>query len=251
MRKRAYLSAAMLLIGVLIFAGGCDSSGREIVVLCGSSFRPPTEKLAEMFEAETGIAVRLTFGGSEDHLPHVKAKRAGDVYVTHTPFIQYTDDAGSLLREVKVGFLAPVLVVAKGNPKKIARIEDLTQPDLKVVLPNPEYSTCGQMVDALLEKKGIKEDVLKNVGSAMMKHHSEIGNHLKLGTREAGIMWNGVANNYLDVLEIVPGPYEYGEEIGVSVMGLSYTDDEEAVNLFLDFIEKHGEKVFADFGYVK
>jgi len=240
-----------LLIGVSVFAGGCKPPDRGIVILCGSSFRPPTEKLAEMFEAETGIAVQMTFGGSEDHLPHVKAKSAGDVYVTHTPFIQYTDDAGSLLREVKVGFLAPVLVVAKGNPKGITKIEDLAQPGLGVVLPNPEFSTCGEMVDALLEKKGIKDDVLKNVGSALMKHHSEIGNHLKLGTREAGIMWNGVANNYLDVLEIVPRPYEYGEEIGVSVMGLSYTKDKEAVQQFLDFVAEHGEKVFADFGYVK
>ncbi|MEE8452126.1 MAG: substrate-binding domain-containing protein [Thermoguttaceae bacterium] len=253
MRKRTYLSAATLLIGVLAFGGGCgpQEANREIIILCGSSFRPPTEKLAEMFEAETGIAVKMTFGGSEDHLPHVKAKSAGDVYVTHTPFIQYTDEAGSLLREVKVGFLAPVLVVAKGNPKKIARIEDLAQPGLEVVLPNPVYSTCGEMVDALLEKKGIKDAVLKNTGSALMEHHSEIGNHLKIGTREAGIMWNGVANNYLDVLEIVPGSYEYGEEIGVSVMGLSYTDDKEAVEQFLDFVAEHGEKVFADFGYVK
>jgi len=270
MRKGIDFSAAILLITILAFVGGCDGTtqppgsdaspaatsssaetGQEILVLCGSSFRPPTEKLAEMFEAETGIGVKMTFGGSEDHLPHVQAKSVGDVYVTHTPYPQYTEEAGALLREVKVGFLAPVLVVAKGNPKGITKIEDLAQPGLKVVLPNPEFSTCGEMVDALLEKKGIKDDVLKNVGGALMKHHSEIGNDLKIGVREAGIMWNGVANNYLDVLEVVPGPYEYGDEIGVSVMGLSYTKNKEAVEQFLDFVEEHGKEVFADFGYVK
>ena len=115
MSKRIHWSATTLLIGLLPFVGGCGppKADREIVVLCGSSFRPPTEKLAQMFEAQTGIAVKMSFGGSEDHLPHVKAKRVGDVYVTHTPFMQYTDDAGSLLREVKGGF--PVSIVTRSG----------------------------------------------------------------------------------------------------------------------------------------
>jgi molybdate transport system substrate-binding protein len=223
----------------------------ELLILCGSSFRPPMEKLVAMYEKQTGVRLLMSFGGSEDHLPHVQAKAMGDFYVAHTPYMQYTRDAGALLREVDVGFLAPVLVVAKGNPKQIKRIEDLAQPGVSVVLPNPEYSTCGQMVEKLLEKKQIKDAVMKNAGGALMKHHSEIGNQLKLGTREAGIMWNGVAHNFLDAIDIVPTPYEYDEQIQVAVMGLSYTKHPEAVEKFLDFVEKHGKDVFSEFGYVK
>jgi molybdate transport system substrate-binding protein len=232
-------------------AGRTPASDGELLILCGSSFRPPMEKLVEMYEKQTGVRLLMSFGGSEDHLPHVKAKAEGDLYVAHTPYMQYTRDAGALLREVDVGFLAPVLVVAKGNPKKIKRVEDLAQAGLSVVLPNPEYSTCGQMVEKLLEKKQIKDAVMKNVGGALMKHHSEIGNQLKLGTREAGIMWNGVAHNFLDAIDIVPTPYEYDEEIRVAVMGLSYTKHPAAVEKFLDFVEKHGKEVFSEFGYVK
>ena len=108
-----------------------------------------------MYETETGHRTELSFGGSEDHLPNVKAKAAGDVYVTHSPYQQYTREADALLREVEVGFLAPVLVVAKGNPKGIEKIEDLAKPGLQVILTNPEFSTCGEMTFALLEKKGI------------------------------------------------------------------------------------------------
>ncbi|MBN2474787.1 MAG: substrate-binding domain-containing protein [Pirellulales bacterium] len=262
---------AVLLAGFSILLGGCadqappadpanttappaaavTDASDEILILCGSSFRPPMERLVAMYQDQTGKRVALSFGGSEDHLPNVKAKKAGDVYVTHTPYIQYTRDAGALLREVEVGFLAPVLVVTKGNPKQIQTIEDLARPGLEVVLPNPEYSTCGEMVDKLLEKKQIKDAVRKNVGSALMKHHSEIGNHLKLGTREAGIMWNGVAHNYLDAIDVVPAPYEYDEEIRVAVMGLSYSKNIKAVEPFLDFVEAHGKDVFAEFGYLK
>lgn len=242
------LALVIVTVGALSLTATADD---DLLILCGSSFRPPMEKLVEMYEKETGTKILMSFGGSEDHLPHVKAKLIGDFYVTHTPYMKYTQDAKALLREVEVGYLAPVLVVRKGISKKVTKIEDLKQPGLKVVLPNPDFSTCGEMVDALLIKKGIKEAVRKNVGSALMKHHSEIGNHLKLGTREAGIMWNGVANNYLDAIDVVPTEYEYDDEIRVAVMGLSYTKQKAAVQKFLDFVEKHGKQVFSDFGYKK
>ncbi|NLS94235.1 MAG: solute-binding protein [Planctomycetaceae bacterium] len=227
------------------------AAGEPLTILCGSSFRPPMEKLTAMYQQETGGTTELAFGGSEDLLPSVKTKSAGDVYVTHTPFQQYTEEAGALMRDVGVGFLAPVLVVPKGNPKGIKSVEDLAKPDLQVLITNPEFSTCGEMTFALLEKKGIKDAVLKNVGNAMFKHHSEIGNKMQLGFGDAGIMWNGVANNFLDAVEIVPVPYEYDEEIRVSVMGLSYTEQPDEVKKFLDFAEAHGPEAFKEFGYVK
>ena len=233
-------------------AGASETAGdgEELEILCGSSFRPPMEKLVEMYARETGHRPVMSFGGSEDHLPHVKTKAAGDVYVSHTPFMQYTKEAGALQRQIEVGFLAPVLVVSKKCDKKVRSIEDLAQPDLVVVLPNPEFSTCGQMVDKLLQAKGSKDSVLKNV-DALMKHHSEIGNHMKLGSGDAGIMWNGVAHTFRDGLDIVPTPYEYEDEIRVAVMGLSYSKKQEQLKEFLDFVEKHGKQVFSDFGYVK
>lgn len=226
-------------------------AGEPITILCGSSFRLPMEKLTAMYEKETGRRTELSFGGCEDHLPHVKAKSAGDVFVAHSPYQQYTQDAGALLRDVEVGFLAPVLVVPKGNPKGIKKIEDLAKPGLQVILTNPEFSTCGEMTFALLEKKGIKDAVLANVGNRMFKQHSEVGNKMKLGFGDAAIMWNGVAANFLDAIEVVPTPYEYDDEIRVSVIGLSYTDQTDQVQQFLDFVEANGKQVFKEFGYVK
>lgn len=226
------------------------ADGEELEILCGSSFRPPMERLVEMYHGETGRRPMMSFGGSEDHLPHVKTKAAGDVYVSHTPYMQYTKEAGALQREIAVGFLAPVLVVSKKCDKQVRSIADLAQPDLIVVLPDPQFSTCGQMVDKLLEEDGLKESVSKNV-DALMKHHSEIGNHLKLGSAQAGIMWNGVAHTFRDGLDVVPAPYKYKDEIRVAVMGLSYSSKQEELKEFLDFVEKHGKEVFSEFGYVK
>jgi molybdate transport system substrate-binding protein len=227
------------------------STDVELHILCGTSFGPPMEKLVALYEKETGGRAVLAFGGSEDHLPKIKLKAGGDVFVSHTPYMQYTRDADAMLREEIVGYLAPVLVVRKGNPKQLKSIEDLAQPGLRVVLPNPEFSTCGEMVDKMLEAKGIKDKVMENVGNDLVKHHATVGNQLKIGARDAGIMWNGVAHNFLDAIEIVPTPYEYKDEVQVGVMGLSYTKNKEAVEHFLDFVREHGNDVFAEFGYVK
>ena len=243
------------LMAVLLSLVGCrkqaPSAAREIEVLCGGSFRRPMERMAEVFEQETGVRATLAFGQSEDLLPHVKMHSRGDLFVTHDPYAQYTEEVGALLRYVTVGHVAPVLVVKKGNPKDIRRVEDLSSPGLRVCLPNPDFSTCGEMVSGLLKRKGIRDAVLENVGNALFRSHAQIGSNIKLGHRDAGIMWNGVAHNWLDAIEIVPTPYEYDEEIRVTVIGLSYSKKRELVEQFLTVAEARGEVIFKEFGYVK
>ncbi len=248
----AVLACLMAVLLSLVGCGGEEpSAAGEIDVLCGGSFQPPVEELAGIFEEETGIKATLVFGQSEDHLPHVKMQDHGDVFISHDPFTEYTEQTGSLLRYVVVGHVAPVLVVAKGNPKNVHTIEDLTKPGLRVCLPNPEFSTCGKIVFGFLEQKGIKDAVLENVGNALFRSHAQIGSNIKLGHRDAGIMWNGVAHNWLDAIEIVPTPYEYDEEIRVTVIGLSYSKKRELIEQFLTVAEARGEVIFREFGYVK
>jgi molybdate transport system substrate-binding protein len=224
---------------------------KELVVLCGSSFPKPMEQLYSEFTAQTGIQVTATIAGSEDFLPLVKAAQKGDILVTHDPYLDYVRDANSLFDYVHVGFVAPVLAVQKDNPKGLKSIQDLTQPGLKVALTDPQYSTCGKMVFALLEKKGIKEAVLKNVENRLTKEHSALGTFLKTQAVDAVIMWNGVAHTFRDSLQVVKTPYEYDEEIRVHIIGLSYTKEPESLRQFIEFTRTKGPDTFSEYGYVK
>ncbi len=255
--RMTILKASIILsMAILMTMSGCgskDGQGKttELIVLCGSSFVPPTEQLCAEFKQKTGIEIVSTVGGSEDLLPHVKARAKGDIFITHDPFMDYTRDANALADHVEVGFVAPVLVVQKGNPKGIKSIEDLTQEGLKVALTDPQYSTAGEMVFALLEKKGIKEAVLKNVENRLTKGHGNIGTFLKTQAVDAGIMWNGVAHTFADSLDVVKTPYEYDEEICVHIMSLSYSKHPEELKQFIEFVRTRGPEVFAEYGYVK
>jgi molybdate transport system substrate-binding protein len=250
--SRASAQAALAaLLALALPACGKPPADGGIVVLCGGSFRPPVERLAQAFEAEQGIPVTLSFGQSEDLLPQVKLKAHGDVFITHDPFEQYVREAGALRRSAVVGHVAPVVVVPKGNPKGVKGFADLARPGLRVALPNPEYSTAGKMVEERLTAGGLKAAVHANAANALLRTHAEVANVVKIGSRDAGIIWNGLAHNWRDALEVVPEPYAYRDSIRVTVMGLGYSRRPGMVDAFVDFAAVRGEAIFREFGYVK
>jgi molybdate transport system substrate-binding protein len=255
-RTSADLARIAVLVAAVIVtaAGGCRPSAEEpneVLILCGTSFRPPVEALAKRFEAETGSTVLLSFGGSEDLLPIVKNKAQGDLFVTHDPYLRFTEEAGALLGYAQVGHMVPVIVVKKGNPLKIQGYEDLARPGVRVVLPDPNYATAGKMVFELLDKRKLRQAVMENVGNAQVRSHKDVAEAIRLGHRDAGVMWNGVVHGWRDDIEVVPGHGEKFEEIRVAVIGLSYSAKRQRVEQFLKFAETHGPKVFAEYGYVK
>lgn len=255
------ISKSVLFLFVVALLGlasgiGCgkkrpEGAQKELVVLCGSSFVKPTEQLCSQFTAETGVNVVTTVGGSEELLPLVKVGRKGDVLITHDPYLDYVAQAGVLGEHIEVGFVAPVLAVQKGNPRGIKSMEDLARPGLKVAITDPQYSTCGEMVFALLGKKGIKEAVMKNVENRLTKGHSTLGNFLKTQAADAVIIWNGVAHTFSDSLEVIRTPYEYDRDVRVHIIGLSYSSRPQALKTFIEFARSKGPAIFAEHGYVK
>jgi len=253
--KHSCLLFPVALLGLVIVAG-CSKkqpveSQKELVLLCGSSFIQPDEKLCSLFTAETGIKVVTTSGGSEDLLPLIKTGRKGDIFITHDPYLDYVSQAKALGEHIETGFVAPVLAVQRGNPQGIKSIEDLARPGLKLALTDPQYSTCGEMVFALLEKKGIKEAVMKNVENRLTKGHSTLGTFLKTKTVDAVIIWNGVAHTFRDDLEVVKTPYEYDKDVRVHIIGLSFSKQPGLLNKFFEFARNKGPEIFAEYGYVK
>ena len=83
-RMSSYRIAIVLVIvaacGLLTGCGKKETQGESggLMVLCGSSFVMPMEKLCAEFTDETGIKTATSVGGSEDLLPHVKLAAKGD-----------------------------------------------------------------------------------------------------------------------------------------------------------------------------
>ena len=71
-----------------------------LTILCGGSFRVPAEALVAKY-AEAGGSAELSFGQSEDHFPHVELQDAGDIFISHTPFMEKTKEAIFALKQVE------------------------------------------------------------------------------------------------------------------------------------------------------
>ncbi len=186
-----FLFTSVFLIFLLLPAKR-NSTGRELLVHCGSSMVPAIEEIAKEYEAKHKIKVVFNIGGSEVLMPNILLTKKGDIFVCHDPFAGIIIEKG-LMREYDItGYLYPVIIVAKGNPKGVHTLSDLARPGIRAGMTDARTSQCGKIVEAVLIKKGLHEQVKKNV-VVETKSHYDIANALALGQIDTGIVWNFIA----------------------------------------------------------
>jgi len=181
----------------------CHVSGPTLDVRSGGSMGAPIRDLAKLFEKETGRNVRITLGDSGTLLLETSEAREGDIYVCHDPYALLAKERGMATRWYTVGYLTPVIGVAKGNPKNIQGLKDLLRPDVRTGLPHRQFSTAGQIVWASLKRSGLHEamDQRKPFES---RSSGDLANQLKLGSLDAVVMWDAIARSLPEAVAIVP-----------------------------------------------
>jgi len=238
---------------VLLIAAGCSREQRQsrspgLRVLCGSSMAAPAQAIAPLFKTKSGHEVLLDLGGSETLLPRILAGAPADVFICHDPFEGKVKEAGRWAGSVQVGQLKPVLVVRPGNPMGLRSMNDLTNQNLKIGIGDPRYSTCGELFVNLLDKKGLREPVMKQV-ALQGRTHAEIANGLVVGPLDAVIVWNYIARLYSNKVQVVPTADEY-PKIHITVVGLQPSENPKARDAFLEFCRSEPVKrIFMEQGY--
>jgi ABC-type molybdate transport system substrate-binding protein len=107
------------------------------------------------------------------------------------------------------------LAVKKGNPKKILTASDLLRDDVRVVQANPEAAAIGMIVRGALRTSG-HWDRLEARTAAFKPTVNDVGNDVKLGTADAGFLWDATFGQYPD-LEALELPELKGAAGTVSV----------------------------------
>ena len=91
-----------------------------------------------------------------------------------------------------------VVGVQRGNPKQVRDLNDLLREDVRVVLANPDQAAVGRAVRDALQKTGdwaaLRECV--NRRGVFKPTVGEVANDIKLGSIDAGILWDAVATQY-------------------------------------------------------
>ena len=270
-RCRGGLFLTILATALLCAAVGCgrDERGKAEPLLCyvGGTMRPVMEELAKQYEAQTGRRVHIDYAGSGELLVRIGQTKLGDLYVAHDPFQAALMRKGLGVRGWTVAAVSPVIVVPKGNPKRINGFRDLARPGLRLVFSHPTYSTAGWIIRAAAKKAGITEKLEANIVSRT-KGGGSAANQVALGHADAAICWNAVAflrRKKLDAVEFEPdlrlrkdvdaitsatfGRIDMGY-VKVTAATLKWSKQLEAATAFAEFVASEANaKVWDDFGY--
>ncbi len=255
-------NALLVIVLCLLLGGGLyfvlrltlkPASPHTLLIHCGTSMRTPLEALAREFQNRTGVTINFNFAGVESLYPFIYLQKKGDVFICHDPFCDQIAQKGLLAKSEVVGYLDPVVIVAKGNPKQIHSLADLfTRKGLRVGSTDPRFATCGKLVEALAAKRGWATS-LSNCPNVVFqtRSHAEVATALVAGQLDAGIVWNFVAASFKDKVDMLPTGESF-PETRVFAVTLTCAKNPDDAEKFLQFISSaYGRQVFAHDGYTK
>lgn len=242
----------LFLAVLMVLSNSCkkDNGDKSLLFYCAAGVKPVVEKVAKQYFEEYGVRIDLQYGGSGTLLSNLRVAKQGDLYLAaDKSYIEEAKTFGLIDETQPLAYIKPVMAVAKGNPKNINTIDDLFTDSVKVAIANPDAASVGRLTKKIF-KKIQKWDSLENNLSVLMPTVNEVANTIKLGTSDAGIIWDATANQYNDI-EIVNGR-EFNDFVkNITVGVLSYSEQPTEALRFLRYLsaKDRGLKAFEEFAY--
>ena len=241
------------------FTMNCDvekqkySNGKElkqtIRLYAGAGLRPAIDALAKAFTKNTGIKVEPDYGGSGLIITRAREDRDADLFIPGD--VWYVDElnkkSGLIESKTTIAWFVPVIIVQKGNPKKILTLKDFYRKDIKPGLGNAKACRIGVTSQKIFKKAGLDISQLNPKESLTV---NELGVWVAMKDVDASIVWDAIAANFADGIDAVKIPKK-DNVISEVVAGLMKTSKRKtSAKRFLDFIKgKEGRKILKEKKY--
>jgi molybdate transport system substrate-binding protein len=157
--------------------GGSGGSGEEqggtLTILAASSLTDAFAELGKIFEQQNpGTTVKTSLGASSELLAQIQQGAPADVFASAAEEEMNTAVRDGLVAGKPEIFVKnrEVIMVPKDNPANIKSLEDLSQPNIKLVLAAKDVPAADYAVEILGKANKVygpnfKQDVLSNVVS--------------------------------------------------------------------------------------
>jgi molybdate transport system substrate-binding protein len=170
-------------------------------------------------------------------LGRLKVARRGDLYLPgESQYLDQAAEAGLVRSRRDVCRWAPVILVAKGNPKEVRSLQDLMRPGLKLGLGNPQACAVGRQTVQLLKKNGLDPDAVYRQAVFQSLTVNELGLHVKLGQVDAAVVWDATAYFFAEQAEAVAIPEDRNLAATVPVAVLTTSEAPDAAAAFADYL---------------
>jgi len=240
MRMRSWLAvfAAVALSAATVRA-------ETVTVFAAASLMEAFKTLGKDFEAaHPGTKVELNFAGSSTLVKQIMEGAPADVFASADE--ENMEKARALISSPQIFATNRLaIVVAKGNPKRIAGLADLARPRLIVVL-------CGETVPAgryaleAFEKAGVTPPA----GSRELDVKAVVSK-VQLGEADAGIVYVTDVRAGGDKVEGVGLPEAQNVVAQYPIATVAASPRKEDAGAFIAFVRSPaGQKVLGDFGFL-
>ncbi|GGO87098.1 molybdate ABC transporter substrate-binding protein [Wenjunlia tyrosinilytica] len=226
-------------------SGGSDK-GADLTVLAASSLTDVFKTAGAAYEKEhPGTKVKFSFAGSQELAAQVKAGAPADALVTaDTKTVDALKaDTGTPTVIAKNRL---VIAVAKGNPKKVQGLKNLSDKNLKVVLAAPEVPV-GRYSKKVLDGQHVKVKPVSqepNVRAVLSK--------VELGEADAGLVYVTDAATAPGKVEAVTIPDAQNAIASYPAVTLKQSKQAEAAADFVKWLSSaEAQKILHDAGFQK
>jgi len=226
---------------------------RILRVFFGAAAEVPEQEIVKLYEAETGVRIEATYGGSGTLLTSMMVAKVGDIYAPGSPDYMSSANKKNVTYADSVtilAYLVPEIIVQKGNPMNITSLEDLAKPGIRVGLGDPKSVCVGAYAVDLLESNDLWEAVEPNV-VVYVDSCSKVASLPVLKSVDAVIGWHVFYNwnpNSTDIVWIKP---ELIPKIAYIPAAISkYTEDRELAQQFINYlVSNEAQAIFREYNY--
>ncbi|HEY3322119.1 MAG TPA: molybdate ABC transporter substrate-binding protein [Planctomycetota bacterium] len=244
------LALAALLGAFSLSRHNADPNKPRLILYCAANMQPQMNAIIPAYEKEFGVTVQAQYGGSGQLLSNLEVSRRGDLFLAaDTSYITLARQKNLIAEVFPLARMRPVILVPKGNPKKLQSVDDLLKEDVRVALANPDQAAIGQTIRRLLSKSG-QWDALAKHAAVLKPTVNDLANDVKLGSADAAIVWDTTARQYPD-LDAVPSPVFDQAVQDVTLAVLCSSEQPSAAIRFARYVNspEHGQQTFKKDGY--
>jgi molybdate transport system substrate-binding protein len=254
LRSRIRLAAVLAVAALLLAAcggddntssGGSSASPAEIKVFAAASLTAAFTKIGEDFTAaNNGTKVTLNFAGSQALATQIQQAAPADVFASADT--TNMDKVKDLVNTPQI-FASNLLqiVVEKGNPKGVKGLEDLANPDLKVVLAAPDVPV-GRYSQQALAKAGV---TVKPVSQE--QDVKAVVSKVSLGEADAGIVYTTDVTAGGDKVEGVDIPEDQNVVATYPIATVTASKAQDQAQAFMDYVlSDQGQQLLKSYGFL-
>ena len=238
-----------LIAAVGLLATACSSSGgtrRQVTVFAAASLSDAFKAMAKPFAAaHDNYSLAFSFAGSQQLVAQLDQGAKADAIATADQQtmdrVPRRDRSGQQMVFARNRL---VIVVGRGNPKRIGALSDLARTDLKVVLAAPAVP-AGKYARDALAKAGVRVNPVSLEDSV-----EGVVTKVALDEADAGIAYTTDATPSRNV-DAVSIPATYNVVAVYPAVGLTVGSQRAGGQQFVDFlVSPKGQAILRRFGFL-